>query len=86
MTFFGLLIFICLGALLLIIMVPLFLIRLIAGRGYGFVRKDRPDSYVHRPRGKKEGEVSVQSEQVSNEDKIIDDNIGEYVDFEEIKD
>ncbi len=86
MTFFGLLIFICIGALLLIILVPLFFIRLITGRGTGFVRRDSSNGYVHRPRGKKEGEVSVHGDQASSEDKIIDDNVGEYVDFEEIKD
>ncbi len=88
MTFFSLLIFIGLGALLLILLVPIFFIRLLTGRGAGYVHRNGAGSngYVHRPRGKREGEVSIQGDQASNEDKIIDDKIGEYVDFEEVKD
>ncbi len=84
MIFFNLLIFIIVGVLLLIILVPLFFIRLISGRGRGFVGRDYSGQGGYRPRGKKEGEVSVQGEEPAAEDKIIGDNIGEYVDFEEV--
>ncbi len=84
MVFFNLLIFIFLGVLLLIILVPLFFIRLLSGRGRGFRGATPDNGYVYRPRGKKEGEVSVQGEDPSSEEKIVSDDIGEYVDFEEV--
>ncbi len=85
MVFFNLLIFIFLGVLLLIILVPLFFVRFLTGRARGFKNNPSDNGYVHRPRGKKEGEVSIHGEDSSSEEKIVSDDIGEYVDFEEVK-
>ena len=65
------------GAVLLVLALPLYVLRRIRGtsqRWQGF-RRDR-----------KEGEVSVSGKDAGADEKIVGDNIGEYVDYEEVED
>ena len=64
-------------ALLLVLALPLYVLRRMRGtsqRWQGF-RRDR-----------KEGEVSVSGKDAGADEKIVGDNIGEYVDYEEVED
>lgn len=72
-----LLMFVFCGVLLLLLL-PLFLLRRFRAPFRDFARRGRP--------GKKEGEVSVSGRDANAGEKIIGDNIGEYVDYEEVED
>lgn len=77
MTFVNILLLLIFGALLIIVAVPVFILRLIRGNMQnrsGF-RRDR-----------REGEVSVSGKDANAGDKIIGDNVGEYVEYEEVDD
>lgn len=77
MAIINILLFLIIGAALFVIALPLMILRRLrgnAGRWRG-VRKD-----------KKEGEVSISGMDAGSEEKIVGDNVGEYVDFEEVKD
>lgn len=76
MAFINILLLIIFGALLVIVTVPVFVVRLIRGN-----HGNRPDFR----RSKREGEVSVSGKDASTEDKIIGDNVGEYVEYEEVE-
>lgn len=78
MTFINILLLIIFGALLVMVAVPVFIVRLIRGNLRG-----RHDFWRSR---NKEGEVSVSGKDASAEDKIIGDNVGEYVEYEEVED
>ncbi len=73
---FNILIFIILGGLLMIIALPLLLLRAFRSRvGRHYTRRQN-----------REGEVTVSGQDAAAGEKIIGDNIGEYVDYEEVDD
>lgn len=78
MALINIIMMILVGILLLIVAIPLSIMRSMRRFGSG--------SAPGRRRGRKEGEVSVSGQNASDEDKIVGDNIGEYVDYEEVKD
>ena len=75
MALINIILLIVFGAVLLVLALPLYVLRRIRGtsqRWQGF-RRDR-----------KEGEVSVSGKDAGADEKIVGDNIGEYVDYEEV--
>ncbi len=77
MALINIILLIVFGAVLLVLALPLYVLRRIRGtsqRWQGF-RRDR-----------KEGEVSVSGKDAGADEKIVGDNIGEYVDYEEVED
>lgn len=84
MAILNTLIFIVVGALLLLLAVPMLLVRLFRGGG---VRNGEEHGWKRgwvNPK-KREGDVTVSGDKPSDEDKIVGDNIGEYVDYEEVE-
>ncbi len=77
MALINIILLIVFGAVLLVLALPLYVLRRMRGtsqRWQGF-RRDR-----------KEGEVSVSGKDAGADEKIVGDNIGEYVDYEEVED
>lgn len=77
MALINIILLIVFGAVLLLLALPLYVLRRMRGtsqRWQGF-RRDR-----------KEGEVSVSGKDAGADEKIVGDNIGEYVDYEEVED
>ena len=77
MALINIILLIVCGAVLLVLALPLYVLRRMRGtsqRWQGF-RRDR-----------KEGEVSVSGKDAGADEKIVGDNIGEYVDYEEVED
>ncbi len=77
MALINIILLIVFGAVLLVLALPLYVLRRMRGtsqRWQGF-RRD-----------KKEGEVSVSGKDAGADEKIVGDNIGEYVDYEEVED
>jgi hypothetical protein len=77
MAIINIILLVIFGALLFIIALPLYILRRMKGtaqRWQGF----------HKVR--KEGEVSVSGKDAGAGEKIVGDNIGEYVDYEEVED
>lgn len=77
-----------LGALLLILAIPIFLVRLLRGRPRtGDFRGTRNPFQGFTPRrDKSEGEVTVSGQDAMAGEKLVDRNIGEYVEYEEVED
>ena len=77
MALINIILLIVFGAVLLLLALPLYVLRRMRGtsqRWQGF-RRDR-----------KEGEVSVSGKDAGADEKIVGDNIGEYVDYKEVED
>ncbi len=87
---FSILISFIVGALVLILALPLFFLRALRGR---FRNPADPSESGRRPfsgfrsrRDSREGEVTVSGQDSSSGEKIFGDHIGEYVDYEEVED
>ena len=77
MAFINILLLVIFGALFFVIALPL----LVISRLRGNMRHRQGTRRYGR-----EGEVSVSGGDASAGDKIVGDNVGEYVDFEEVED
>ncbi len=81
MSLLGLLLF---TAIFIFILVPLVIIRIIGGLFGGRSRRggySAPENHS----GKREGDVFVSDNTPDQQEKIIDDSIGQYVDYEEVE-
>lgn len=70
-----------------LILVPLVILRFIGGL-FGGRRKQNeyPDpSPKNRPPGGRDGDVFVSDSTPDRQEKIIDDSVGQYVDYEEVE-
>lgn len=77
MAIINIILLIIFGALFFVIALPLYILRRMRGtsqRWQGFHKN------------KREGEVSVSGKDAGAGEKIVGDNIGEYVDYEEVDD
>lgn len=79
-----------LGVLVLIVALPLLFLKILHRRfgnpSGGAGNGGRTFSGFRRRRDSREGEVTVSGEDVTAGEKIIGDNIGEYVEYEEVDD
>ena len=73
---FSLIMTFIIGALVLIVALPLLFLKVLHGR----IRN------IGRHRENREGEVTVSGQDATAGEKIIGDHVGEYVDFEEVDD
>lgn len=84
MAIFNIIIFLVIAAVMLLLAVPMFLFKLFRG---GNARNGDGQGWRKgwvNPK-KREGDVTVSGAEPSSEEKIVGDNIGEYVDYEEVE-
>lgn len=81
MSLLGLLLF---AVIFFLILEPLVIIRFVGGL-FGGRSKGNGYSNPAQPSGRREGDVYVSDNTPDQQEKIIDDTVGQYVDYEEVE-